>query len=214
MFEGPYLAGLDSKTADFIFLMLPLGIGRDMAMGAIAAIDGVQGDFYAKLESKGYSIQRGRDFVTQTFESRNGSIFMDRQKSLELVFNGRVQIARGEAVGYAGGGIVVRDQTSGEERQINADGIVLAIDFEDVDIAQLGRHGLLGEQAVVAAGEPMHAGHWPGGRAWYCDRLWAYVDRLADLMGNQHADDRRSQPLPRKLERLILSMGDKLSIYA
>ncbi|KAB5575446.1 hypothetical protein GE09DRAFT_990658, partial [Coniochaeta sp. 2T2.1] len=130
--EGPYSYGLDLATADFLFSMLPLGIGRDMARGAMAAIEATQEEFYKKLEGKGYSIQRNRDFVTKTLETRNGSIFMDRQKSLELVFEGKVKVARGEAVRYAEDGIVVND--NGEEKKIEAEGIVLATGFEDVDM--------------------------------------------------------------------------------
>ena len=61
---------------------------------------------------------------------------MDRQHSLDLVFNDRINVARGEATAYVDGGIIVRDADKQEEKIINADGIVLATGYENVDLPQ------------------------------------------------------------------------------
>lgn len=137
LLEGPYLHGHDLRTADFLFQMMPLGIGRDLARGAMAAIEASQAELYAKLESKGYSVQRRRDFVTQTYETRNGSFFRDRQKTLELVFNDQIKVTRGAAKQFAEHGLVVYDKATGNERLVEADGIILATGFKDVDMPRV-----------------------------------------------------------------------------
>lgn len=132
--EGPYNTVASLETADFLFYMMPVGISRLMAQAGLGAVEAAQSEFYARLEAKGYSIERNRDFVKKMIEARNGSFFMDREKTLDLVFDGRINVARGEAVRYADEGIIVRRE--GAERQIDADAIVLATGFEDVDVPQ------------------------------------------------------------------------------
>lgn len=134
MVEGPFATDLDLKTADFLtFQAMPLGVARDMAKGAMAAMEASQSAFYAALEEKGYSIQKDRCFVTGTYETRNGHFFMDRQNHLDLVWKDRIRVARGEATGFVAGGITVK-APSGEEKVLSADGVVLVTGFHTIDL--------------------------------------------------------------------------------
>ncbi|KAH8675725.1 hypothetical protein BX600DRAFT_453401 [Xylariales sp. PMI_506] len=138
MVEGPFLTPLDLDTADLLFtMMMPLGVARDFARGAFGAIEATQTEFYATLESKGYSIERNRCFVSRVYDSRNGHFFMDRQKSLEFVFNDRIKVARGEARGFVPEGVVVHDPAKGEDKVLKADAVVLATGFETIDLPQI-----------------------------------------------------------------------------
>ncbi|KAL2204888.1 FAD/NAD(P)-binding domain-containing protein, partial [Sarocladium strictum] len=134
MIDGPFATPLDLATADFLYFQsMPLGVARDFAKGAMAAMEASQSEFYAALEEKGYSIQRNRCFVTQTYETRNGHFFMDRQNHLDLVFKDRIRVARGEAIGCVPGGLTIK--TSDEEEMVlKAEGVVLATGFETVDL--------------------------------------------------------------------------------
>ena len=135
--DGPFATPLPIDTADFLFFHLfPTGVARDIARGAFAAMEAAQSDFYATLESKGYSIQRNRDFVTGVHKTRNASFFMDRQKSLDLVLNDRIKVARGEARRFVPEGIVVYEGDKSEGKVIPADGIVLATGYKWVDWPQ------------------------------------------------------------------------------
>lgn len=134
MIEGPFATDLDLTTADFLyFLSMPLGVARDFAKGAMAAMEASQSAFYDALEQKGYSIQKDRCFVTGAHETRNGHFFMDRQNHLDLVWKDRIRVARGEATGYVAGGITVK-APNGEEKVLKADGVVLATGFQTVDL--------------------------------------------------------------------------------
>ncbi|KAI7759571.1 hypothetical protein ACKAV7_014066 [Fusarium commune] len=135
--DGPFASSLPIDTADFLFFHLfPTGIARDMARSAFAAMEAEQSDFYTSLENKGYSIQRNRDFVTGVHGTRNANFFMDRQKSLDLVLNDRIKVARGEARRFVPEGIVVYDGDESKGKVIAADGIVLATGYEWVDWPQ------------------------------------------------------------------------------
>ena len=134
LIEGPFATDLDISTADFLyFLSMPLGVARDFAKGALAAMEASQSKFYDALEQKGYSIQKNRCFVTATYETRNGHFFMDRQNHLDLVWKDRIVVARGEAINFVHGGITVKS-SNGEEKVLTADGVVLATGFQTVDL--------------------------------------------------------------------------------
>lgn len=135
--DGPFATCLPIDTADFLFFHLfPTGIARDLARGAFAAMEAAQSDFYAALESKGYSIERNRDFVTGVHGTRNANFFMDRQKALDLVLSDRIKVARGEARRFVPEGIVVYEGGKSEGKVIPADGIVLATGYEWVNWPQ------------------------------------------------------------------------------
>ncbi|KAL0780092.1 hypothetical protein CaCOL14_004576 [Colletotrichum acutatum] len=129
-----YQGDIPVDTADFLQESLPVGMMRDMARGAIEmAIAGAE-DRSLALEGLGYAVLRDTCLMTKVFEERGSSFYVDQPGTFDLVFGGRIQIARGDAVGFVEEGVVVRDRETGNERVVEADGVVLATGYEVVDL--------------------------------------------------------------------------------
>lgn len=154
--DGSFASGLPLDTCDFLdFLTVPVGVARDIGREAVTAMDEAQSDFYEALEAKGYSIERGRDFVSELYETKNGSILMDRQNALSLVLHDYIKVARGEARRYTDGGLVVFDKEKSEEKVIRADAIVLATGFKTVDLpAQWAEGGFIKSNSISTLENP------------------------------------------------------------
>ncbi|KAF4779599.1 hypothetical protein HER10_EVM0005284 [Colletotrichum scovillei] len=121
-------------TADFLQESLPVGMMRDMARGAIGMAIARAEDRSLALEGLGYAVERDTCLMTKVFEERGSSFYVDQPGTFDLVFGGRIQIARGDAVGFVEEGVVVRDRETGNERVVEADGVVLATGYEVVDL--------------------------------------------------------------------------------
>ncbi|KAK1637759.1 endoribonuclease L-PSP [Colletotrichum phormii] len=129
-----YKGDIPVNTADFLQESLPVGMLRDMARAAIgAAVAGAEERSQA-LEGLGYAVRRDPCSMTQVFEERGSAFYVDQPGTFDLVFGGRIKIARGDAVGFVEEGVVVRDKETGNERVMEADGVVLATGYEVVDL--------------------------------------------------------------------------------
>ncbi|KAK1461882.1 endoribonuclease L-PSP [Colletotrichum cuscutae] len=144
-----YQGDIPVDTADFLQESLPVGMMRDMARGAIGmAIAGAE-DRSLALEGLGYVVERDTCLMTKVFEERGSSFYVDQPGTFDLVFGGRIQIARGDAVGFVEEGVVVRDRETGNERVVEADGVVLATGYEVVDLpARWKRSGFVDEETA------------------------------------------------------------------
>ncbi|UQC81902.1 uncharacterized protein CLUP02_07388 [Colletotrichum lupini] len=144
-----YQGDIPVDTADFLQESLPVGMMRDMARGAIGmAIAGAE-DRSLALEGLGYAVERDTCLMTKVFEERGSSFYVDQPGTFDLVFGGRIQIARGDAVGFVEEGVVVRDRETGNERVVEADGVVLATGYEVVDLpARWKRSGFVDEETA------------------------------------------------------------------
>ncbi|KAK1574580.1 endoribonuclease L-PSP [Colletotrichum navitas] len=60
--------------------------------------------------------------------------FLEGALPLGLVLDGRIKVARGEARGFVERGLVVVDRQTGQERVVEADGVVLATGYEVMDL--------------------------------------------------------------------------------
>ncbi|KXH35584.1 hypothetical protein CSAL01_05790 [Colletotrichum salicis] len=131
-----YRGDIPVNTADFLQESLPVGMLRDMARAAIGAAVAVAGaeDRSRALEGLGYAVRRDPCLMTQVFEERGSAFYVDQPGTFDLVFGGRIKIARGDAVGFVEEGVVVRDKETGNERVMEADGVVLATGYEVVDL--------------------------------------------------------------------------------
>lgn len=129
-----YQGDIPVDTADFLQESLPVGMMRDMARGAIGMAIARAEDRSLALEGLGYAVERDTCLMTKVFEERGSSFYVDQPGTFDLVFGGRIQIARGDAVGFVEEGVVVRDRETGNERVVEADGVVLATGYEVVDL--------------------------------------------------------------------------------
>ncbi|KAE8452470.1 hypothetical protein EG329_000372 [Mollisiaceae sp. DMI_Dod_QoI] len=121
-------------TTDFLNTSMPTAVTRDLARGALAAIIESQANRYAAFKSKGYMVDRTPCLVSRAYEERGRAFYMDQPKTFDLVFSDRIKIARGEAKGFVENGVVVRDIEGGEDKVIEAGGVMLATGYEIVDL--------------------------------------------------------------------------------
>ncbi|KUJ15493.1 FAD/NAD(P)-binding domain-containing protein [Mollisia scopiformis] len=137
------------EVADFLDTGMPAAVTRDLARGALAAMIEAQAERCKEFESKGYMVDRTPCLVSRAYEERGRSFYMDQPKMFDLVFSDRIKIARGEAKGFVENGVLVRDVEGGEDRVIEAGGVVLATGYETVDLPKRWREsGFLDEKSA------------------------------------------------------------------
>ncbi|WYZ38331.1 hypothetical protein EsH8_III_000245 [Colletotrichum jinshuiense] len=150
-FTMQYQGDVPVDTADFLAAELPTAVMRDLARAGHRAIIAASGERYAALEGAGYLVDREPCLMSRLYEERGRSFYMDQPGTFNLVFAGRIKIARGEARGFVEGGLVVADRETGEERVVEADGVVLATGYEAVDLP--GRYADSGFVDAETAGK-------------------------------------------------------------
>lgn len=149
MLEMRFQGQTTVEVADFLETSLPIGVMRDMARGAISGMIAAQADRCAAFESKGYMVDRDPCLVSRAYEERGRAFYGDQPKTFDLVFSDRIKIARGEAKGFVENGVVVRDVEGGEDRIIEANGVVLATGYEIVDLPKKYKEtGFLDEKSA------------------------------------------------------------------
>ncbi|GKT84338.1 endoribonuclease L-PSP [Colletotrichum tofieldiae] len=117
---------------------LPRG---DAGRGAAGRVEGGHGGHHRGdggevqgARGVGYLVDRAPCLMTRLFEDKGRSFYVDHPKTFDLVFGGKIKIARGEARGFVEEGVVVVDRETGEERVVEADGVVLATGYDVVDL--------------------------------------------------------------------------------
>ncbi|KAH8669086.1 hypothetical protein BX600DRAFT_511128 [Xylariales sp. PMI_506] len=134
--ERGYDGSLPLDTADFLQQSMPTGIMRDMAREVVAMMMQAQPDLVAALESSGYLIRKDVCMISAALEERGRSLYMDQQKTFDLVFADRIKIARGEARRFMADGVIVYDQEQDQDKIIRADAVVYATGYKDIDLPQ------------------------------------------------------------------------------
>ncbi|KAK1980996.1 endoribonuclease L-PSP [Colletotrichum cereale] len=121
-------------TADFLEGALPLGVFRDVARAGVGGLVAAAEERNRALEGVGYLVDREPCLVTRIWEEKGRAFYVDHPGTFDLVFDGRIKVARGEARGFVEGGLVVADRETGRESVVEADGVVLATGYETVDL--------------------------------------------------------------------------------
>lgn len=137
MLEAPWKMTPTVEAADVIGQTLPTAVSRDFMNGILAAKAEELKDRHQELESKGYLVDKEVNLISRALEGRGRSFFADQPRVFSLVMQDRIHIARGEARGFVEDGLLVRDLRSGEEKVLQADGVVLATGYKDTDLPSL-----------------------------------------------------------------------------
>ncbi|KZL87564.1 flavin-containing monooxygenase [Colletotrichum incanum] len=129
-----YRGDVPVGTADFVEGAMPVGVLRDVSRAVMGGIIAATEERCKALEGVGYLVDREPCLITRLYEEKGRSFYIDHPKTFDLVFGGKIKVARGEARGLVEDGVVVVDRETGEERVIEADGVVLATGYEIVDL--------------------------------------------------------------------------------
>ncbi|KAI8195971.1 Indole-3-pyruvate monooxygenase YUCCA2, partial [Colletotrichum sp. SAR 10_76] len=121
------------ESADFAESALPAGVSRTLAQSAIRALMAQHSARTEKFEEAGYLVDRSPCLISKQLEERGRAFYVDQPGTLQLVLDGKIGIERGEARGFAEKGVVVVDRDTGLERVVEADAVVYATGFGDVD---------------------------------------------------------------------------------
>ncbi|EQB45381.1 hypothetical protein CGLO_15753 [Colletotrichum gloeosporioides Cg-14] len=124
-------------SADFAESALPVGVSRTLAQSAILSIMAQHASRTEKFEEAGYLVNRAPCPVSTQLEQRGRAFYVDQPGTLQLVLDGKIGIERGEARGFAEKGVVVVDRDTGAERVVEADAVVFATGFGDVDVPSM-----------------------------------------------------------------------------
>ncbi|KAJ0336644.1 hypothetical protein COL922a_007720 [Colletotrichum nupharicola] len=116
---------------------LPAGVSRTLAQSAIRSIMAQHASRTEKFEEAGYLVDRSPCLISKQLEERGHAFYVDQPGTLELVLDGKIGIERGEARGFAEKGVVVVDRDTGAERVVEADAMVFATGFGDVDVPSM-----------------------------------------------------------------------------
>ncbi|KAH8169539.1 pyridine nucleotide-disulfide oxidoreductase domain-containing protein [Sarocladium implicatum] len=135
--SAPFKMTSTVEAADFVGQTLPTAVARDFMTGVAAAKIEELKDRYQELESKGYMVDRTANLMVRAIENRGRSFYMDQPRVFDLVMRDQIRIARGEAQCFTEGGIVVRDPQSQEEKILQADGVVMATGYKNIDLPKL-----------------------------------------------------------------------------
>ncbi|KAJ0277092.1 hypothetical protein COL940_007973 [Colletotrichum noveboracense] len=125
------------ESADFAESALPAGVSRTLAQSAIRSIMAQHASRTEKFEEAGYLVDRSPCLISKQLEERGRAFYVDQPGTLELVLDGKIGIERGEARGFAEKGVVVVDRDTGAERVVEADAVVFATGFGDVDVPSM-----------------------------------------------------------------------------
>ncbi|KAH0432496.1 hypothetical protein CcaCcLH18_06403 [Colletotrichum camelliae] len=121
------------EAADFAESALPAGVSRALAQSGIRSLMANFESRTQKFEEAGYLVDRAPCLISKQLEERGRAFYVDQPGTLELVLDGKIKIERGEARGFAETGVVVVDRDTGAERVVEADAVVYATGFGDVD---------------------------------------------------------------------------------
>ncbi|KAH9240905.1 hypothetical protein K456DRAFT_583687 [Colletotrichum gloeosporioides 23] len=113
------------------------GVSRTLAQSAIRSIMAQHASRTEKFEEAGYLVDRSPCLISKQLEERGRAFYVDQPGTLELVLDGKIGIERGEARGFAEKGVVVVDRDTGAERVVEADAVVFATGFGDVDVPSM-----------------------------------------------------------------------------
>ncbi|KAE9579167.1 hypothetical protein CGMCC3_g4797 [Colletotrichum fructicola] len=125
------------ESADFAESALPAGVSRTLAQSAIRSLMAQHASRTENFEEAGYLVDRSPCLISKQLEERGRAFYVDQPGTLELVLDGKIGIERGEARGFAEKGVVVVDRDTGAERVVEADAVVFATGFGDVDVPSM-----------------------------------------------------------------------------
>ncbi|KAF4918407.1 Indole-3-pyruvate monooxygenase YUCCA2 [Colletotrichum viniferum] len=125
------------ESADFAESALPAGVSRALAQSATRSLMAQHSSRTEKFEEAGYLVDRAPCLISKQLEERGRAFYVDQPGTLELVLDGKIGIERGEARGFAEKGVVVADRDTGAERVVEADAVVFATGFGDVDVPSM-----------------------------------------------------------------------------
>ncbi|KAK2002204.1 endoribonuclease L-PSP [Colletotrichum falcatum] len=126
-------------TADFLEGAMPLGVRRDVSRAGFKHLVAASEEQNRALEGAGYLLDREPCLISRLYEEKGRAFYLDHPRAFDLVLEGRIKVARGEARGFAERGLVVVDRQTGREAVMEADGVVLATGYEVMDLPRLWR---------------------------------------------------------------------------
>ncbi|TDZ15656.1 putative indole-3-pyruvate monooxygenase YUCCA9 [Colletotrichum orbiculare MAFF 240422] len=144
-----YQGDIPVDTADFLEGSLPTGVLRDIFRSAIKGLALATRERSDALEKIGYMVDREPCVMTKLLQDRGKAFYIDHPKTFDLVFDGKINIARGEVQGFQEDGVLVADKDTGEQRLAKVQGVVLGTGYEVVDLPRkLKETGFLDEASA------------------------------------------------------------------